>query len=79
MPKTIITASASFTAEVQESKYEILTRNLNEAIGLKLDVERGHIYLTDLGGSIYRCDMEGKGKERLYLEDSRAFTGIALL
>lgn len=79
MPKTIMTASASFTAEVQERKYEILTRNLNEAIGLKLDFARGHIYLTDLGGSVYRCDLEGKSKERLYHEDSRAFTGIALL
>lgn len=79
MPKTVITASASITAEVQERKYEILTRNLNEAIGLKLDVERGQIYMTDLGGSVYRCNLDGKSKERLYLEDSRAFTGIALL
>lgn len=55
MPKTVMTASASITAEVQERKYEILTRNLNEAIGLKLDVERRHIYMTDLGGSVYRC------------------------
>ena len=79
MPKTVMTASASITAEVQERKYEILTRNLNEAIGLKLDVERRHIYMTDLGGSVYRCSLDGESKERLYLEDSRAFTGIALL
>lgn len=79
MPKTVMTASASFTAEVQERKYEVLTRNLNEAIGLKLDVERGHVYMTDLGGSIYRCDLDGGNKERLYLEDSRAFTGITLM
>lgn len=79
VPKTVMTASASITAELQERKHEILTRNLNEAIGLKLDVERGHIYMTDLGGSVYRCNLDGKSKERLYLEDSRAFTGIALL
>ncbi|KAH2329459.1 hypothetical protein KXW87_003026 [Aspergillus fumigatus] len=59
--------------------YEVLTRNLNEAIGLKLDLGRGHIYLTDLGGSVYRTDGDGKQKVKLYSDESRAFTGIALL
>lgn len=79
LPQTVMTASTSLTGEVEEKKYELLTRNLNEAIGLKLDVQNGHIYLTDLGGSIYRCDLDGKNKERLYQENDRAFTGIALL
>lgn len=60
-------------------KYEILTRGLNEAIGLKLDTTNSKIYLTDLGGSIYQCDFDGKHKEKIYSEDHRAFTGIALL
>jgi sugar lactone lactonase YvrE len=60
-------------------KHEIITRGLNEAIGLKLDTVNSNIYLTDLGGSIYRCDLDGKNKEKIYTEDHRAFTGIALL
>ncbi|KAJ5392663.1 YWTD domain-containing protein [Penicillium cosmopolitanum] len=60
-------------------KYEVLARHFSEAIGLKLDSERGEIYVADLGGSIYRCDMDGKQKLKIYSEDSRAFTGIALL
>jgi hypothetical protein len=59
--------------------YEVLTRNLNEAIGLKLDLEHGHIYLTDLGGSVYRTDVDGKRKVQLHSDESRAFTGIALI
>ena len=60
-------------------KHETICRNFNEAIGLKLDVARGHIYITDLGGSIYRCDLDGQQKQRLYSQDSRAFTGITLI
>lgn len=58
--------------------YDILLRNLNEAIGLKLDLANNSIYLTDLGGNIYRCNAEGKQKVRLYADENRAFTGIAL-
>lgn len=60
-------------------KYKIITRGLNEAIGLNLDTINSQIYLTDLGGSVYRCDLDGNNKERVYSEDHRAFTGIALL
>ncbi|OJJ67793.1 hypothetical protein ASPBRDRAFT_134572 [Aspergillus brasiliensis CBS 101740] len=58
--------------------YDILLRNLNEAIGLKLDLANNSIYLTDLGGNIYRCNAEGKQKVKLYADENRAFTGIAL-
>lgn len=60
-------------------KHEILTRGLNEAIGLTLDVPNSHIYLTDLGGSIYRCDLDGSHKQKVFSEEYRAFTGITLL
>ncbi|KAJ5817922.1 Dehydrogenase multihelical [Penicillium robsamsonii] len=59
--------------------YEILTRGLNEAIGLKLDSLNSHAYLTDLGGSIYRCDLDGKNKEKLHSDEHRAFAGITIL
>lgn len=61
------------------SKPEVLTRNLNEAIGLKLDDKNRHIYITDLGGSLYRCGMDGQNKTKLYSEDQRALTGLTLI
>ncbi|KAF7586465.1 hypothetical protein BBP40_008825 [Aspergillus hancockii] len=62
-----------------DKKFEVLTRHLKEAIGLKLDPGNGHVYLTDLGGNVYRCDLDGKHKEKVHSDDYRAFTGIALL
>lgn len=60
-------------------KHEVLTRNFNETIGLKIDAGNNTIYVTDLGGSIYRCDLDGKNKSVLVSDEHRAFTGIALL
>ncbi|KAB8210014.1 hypothetical protein BDV34DRAFT_237758 [Aspergillus parasiticus] len=81
--------NALFKAQLDESglpvpiksdkKYEMLTKHLKEAIGLKLDLGNGHIYLTDLGGNIYRCNLDGSHKEKIHSDDYRAFTGIALL
>ncbi|KAJ6157993.1 hypothetical protein N7470_005585 [Penicillium chermesinum] len=59
--------------------YEILSRNFNEAIGLKLDPVNNVIYTTDLGGSLYRCDRDGKHKVKLLSDENRALTGIALV
>lgn len=66
-------------AETSSLEPEILTKHLHEAIGLKLDTKNGHIYMTDLGGSIYQCDLEGKKKKVIYSDETRAFTGIGLL
>lgn len=60
-------------------KYEVITRNFNEAIGLKLDLPNKVVYLTDMGGSIYACDLDGKNKRKLHSDENRALTGIALL
>ncbi|KAF3391512.1 3-hydroxybutyryl-CoA dehydrogenase [Penicillium rolfsii] len=60
-------------------KSEVLARNFNETIGLKLDVENNAVYVTDLGGSIYQCDLTGEPKSLLYADSTRAFTGIAFL
>lgn len=58
-------------------KYEILTRQLHEAIGLKLDQVNKHIYLTDLGGTVYRVGLDGKDKKKVYDEEA-SFSGIGL-
>ncbi|PLB52884.1 hypothetical protein P170DRAFT_444770 [Aspergillus steynii IBT 23096] len=59
--------------------YEVLSRNLNEAIGLKLDLPNNSIYLTDLGGTLYRCDRDGKHRVKLLSDENRALTGLALV
>lgn len=58
-------------------EYEILARQLHEAIGLKLDGVNKHVYLTDLGGSVYQYGMNGKGKKKVYDEEC-TFSGIGL-
>ncbi|KAF4629810.1 hypothetical protein G7Y89_g8334 [Cudoniella acicularis] len=58
-------------------KYEILSRQLHEAIGLKLDQVNKHVYLTDLGGTVYIVDMDGKNKKKVYDEEC-SFSGIGL-
>lgn len=50
---------------------------LHEAIGLKIDDVAKHIYVTDLGGDVYRYDMEGKNREKLF-DGQGVYTGIAL-
>ncbi|RFU80367.1 dehydrogenase, multihelical [Trichoderma arundinaceum] len=64
---------------VSSGGYEVLTRHLKEAIGLKLDTKNHCIYMTDLGGNIYQCDFSGKNKKIIYSDDYRAFTGITFL
>lgn len=60
-------------------KHEVICQNFNDPIGVKLDVKRGHIYITDLGGNIFRCNLDGKQKKNLYSQDSRCLTGICLV
>ncbi|KAH9832796.1 YWTD domain-containing protein [Teratosphaeria destructans] len=57
--------------------YEILARHLHEAIGLKVDEVNKHIYVTDLGGTVYRYDLDGRNCQKLF-EDQGQYTGIAL-
>lgn len=57
--------------------YDLLVRNLHEAIGLALDEENKHLYTTDLGGTVYRFNLDGKGKVKLY-EGGGAYSGIAI-
>jgi hypothetical protein len=65
--------------DVPSSGKEILAKNFHEAIGLKLNSVRRHIYITDLGGSIYCYDLDCKTKETLLTDEKRAFTGVTCL
>lgn len=60
-----------------KSQVEILSRHFNELIGMKIDWVNQHIYLTDLGGSLYRVDMDGSNKTVLH-KDEGSYTGITL-
>jgi 3-hydroxyacyl-CoA dehydrogenase len=54
-----------------------LARHFHEAIGLKIDTVNRHIYSTDLGGTVYRFNMDGSEKKKIYETDG-AYSGIAL-
>lgn len=59
--------------------FNTVSRHFKEAIGLRLDSKNSHVYISDLGGNIYRCGLDGSQKVRLYSDDYRAFTGMAIL
>ncbi|OTA05191.1 3-hydroxyacyl-CoA dehydrogenase, NAD binding domain, putative [Trichoderma parareesei] len=61
------------------SGHKVLSRHFKEGIGLKLDSKNRRLYVTDLGGHIYQCDLDGKNKSVVYSDDYRAFTGITVL
>ncbi|KAK7514039.1 hypothetical protein IWZ03DRAFT_444692 [Phyllosticta citriasiana] len=60
-------------------QHQIVARKFNEAIGLRIDAANGHVYVSDLGGSLYRVNLDGSDRTRLLLDDTCTFTGIALL
>jgi 3-hydroxyacyl-CoA dehydrogenase len=60
-----------------DKKVKTLARHFHEAIGLKIDAVNQHIYITDLGGTVYRFNMDGSDKKKIYETDS-AYSGIAL-
>lgn len=62
----------------ERGQVEILARHFHELIGMKIDWANQHIYLTDLGGSLYRIDMDGRNKTVLY-NDEGSYTGITLV
>jgi hypothetical protein len=54
---------------------EILVSDLNEGIGIALDLEGGRMFFTDLGGSVYSANLDGSDKKVL-LTGQGALTGI---
>ncbi|CCC05422.1 unnamed protein product [Sordaria macrospora k-hell] len=67
-------------AKVVDEKKEvkILARHFHEPIGLKLDLQRKQIFVSDLGGSIYSVDVE-TGKKTVVHQDEGSYTGIVTL
>jgi|ERR1700722_17540105 hypothetical protein len=55
---------------------EIIFTHLMEGIGLALDLKNGRMFLTDLGGSVYRCNLDGSEKKALAFAEGN-LTGIA--
>jgi hypothetical protein len=55
---------------------EIVFNHLMEGIGLALDLKNGRMFLTDLGGSVYRCNLDGSDKKALAFAEGN-LSGIA--
>ncbi|KAK3387851.1 hypothetical protein B0H63DRAFT_509558 [Podospora didyma] len=66
-------------AKAAAARPHVMTRNFHETIGLKLDAKNGHVYVSDLGGAIYRCDLSTGKKTTLVSGEEWAFTGITIL
>ena len=56
---------------------QILVRDLEEAIGIALDLQSGRLYATDLGGNVYSATLDGSDR-KLVLSGQGALTGIAV-
>ena len=55
---------------------EILFDHLMEGIGLALDLKNGRMFFTDLGGSVYRCNLDGTEKKAILFAEGN-LSGIA--
>ena len=55
---------------------EILITHLMEGIGIAIDVPGNQMFITDLAGSIYSANLDGKNKHNLLWSQGN-FTGIA--
>ena len=54
----------------------IIFTHLMEGIGLALDLNNARMFLTDLGGSVYRCNLDGSEKKALLFAEGN-LSGIA--
>ena len=55
---------------------EILSTHLMEGIGLALDRAGSRMFMTDLGGTLYRADMDGSNRKEILVAQGN-LTGIA--
>jgi hypothetical protein len=54
----------------------IIFNHLMEGIGLALDLKNARMFLTDLGGSVYRCNLDGSDKKAILFAEGN-LSGIA--
>jgi DNA-binding beta-propeller fold protein YncE len=57
---------------------QIVMSDLREGIGIALDVAGDRLYVTDLGGTIYRARLDGSDRKTV-LTDQGVLTGIAFV
>jgi hypothetical protein len=55
---------------------EIIYNHLMEGIGLVLDVKNSRMFMTDLGGSLYGCNLDGSNKKVLLFAQGN-LSGVA--
>lgn len=55
---------------------EIIAQGLNEGIGLKLDKENKCLYVTDMGGNLWKCSTNGGPKQKMYEGPDHTYTGL---
>jgi hypothetical protein len=55
---------------------QILFGGLKEGIGIALDRDHGRMFVTDLGGTVYRANLDGSGHDAI-LTGQGTLTGIA--
>jgi sugar lactone lactonase YvrE len=58
--------------------HEIMAQNFDEAIGLKLDPTGKRIYVADVGGTVWMCNLDGSHRVKVYENKSCAFTCLTL-
>lgn len=75
-PPSITKDNTNFTS-CPGRDYEIISRNLHEAVGIKLDLKNRHVYVTDMGGSVYQMNMDGSDRKQLY-DGINVYTGITI-
>lgn len=68
-------------ADITDDKlcnHSILAKGFKETIALALDAANGMIYVTDLGGNIYRHDLSKPGSVEILASGLGSLTGITL-
>lgn len=84
LPQTFTPSLAQVKGDMDQAKATIsqpptlISDHFHQTIGLALDESAGHLYVTDLGGAIYRINLDGSSKIRIRDTDHNGYTGIAL-